>query len=391
MKIYPDVPLLRARWRICVAGTAILAVFAVLGSLPPALDLSASEPAEPVQPAGEPASPAASSVAKRMVERAIEQLAFGAAFDAKIRQRVWVSGREVVGVGTYEQAGRGSACFNLQLTMHDGDGQHALQQVSDGRLAWTRQSIGGEVALKRVDVGRLDQWVQDNYRNLRSRRSPLERGSSAAIQGNKAQTTATGGATPWNGGPTLRPSVRVGGLAEMLDQISRNYYLELASGSLESREVWIVTGTLNDQARQRWGLEVATESASRQRPGLLPTRVIVAIAKADQPETDFGQGLPIRIEYWSDPIAPEPTAGTRRSTSSNKTDANASGKTDVASKSRLISLFEVYSLRPITAPPIERFRFDNLDAEVNFINETDRYLARYGIRLTERQSRSLRR
>ena len=42
---------------------------------------------------------------------------------AKVRETVWATGREVVGVGTYEQAGGGSGRFNLQITMHDGDGQ----------------------------------------------------------------------------------------------------------------------------------------------------------------------------------------------------------------------------------------------------------------------------
>ncbi len=80
-------------------------------------------------------------------------------FHAKVRETVWTNGREVVGVGTYEQAGGGSGRFNLQVTMHDGDGKHRLQQISDGRLAWTRTEIAGKVSLRRVDVGRLDEWV----------------------------------------------------------------------------------------------------------------------------------------------------------------------------------------------------------------------------------------
>ena len=69
-------------------------------------------------------------------------------------------GREVVGVGTYEQAGGGSGQYNLQVTMHDGDGKHRLQQISDGKLAWTRTEIAGKVSLRRVDVGRLEEWVR---------------------------------------------------------------------------------------------------------------------------------------------------------------------------------------------------------------------------------------
>jgi hypothetical protein len=57
----------------------------------------------------------------------------------------------------------------------------------------------------------------------------------------------------------------------------------------------------------------------------------------------------------------------------------------------MVSLIELYSIRPISTPPIGRFRFENQDMEVNYTNDTDRYLHRYGIEITERQSRLLRR
>ena len=44
-------------------------------------------------------------------------------------------------------------CERLEgMTMHDGKGKHTLQQISDGRLAWTRTQIGETVQLQRVDV-----------------------------------------------------------------------------------------------------------------------------------------------------------------------------------------------------------------------------------------------
>jgi len=394
MKIDPNVPRFRSCRGFYFALATILTCNILFGTLPEARWLTGGEPAtletDPALSAASAAKPdtsgqidsdramSASMLAGHMAERVIEQLAYGPAFDAKVRQRVWVSGREVVGVGTYEQAGRGSACFNLQLTMHDGDGQHTLQQVSDGRLAWTRQEIGGEVALKRVDVGRLDQWVQDDYRQKRARENTTLQAKPDTVPAEPVQ-----GSTPWKGGRIVRPSVRVGGLTEMLDQIGRDYFLALSSGSLESTEVWILTGTLTEQARERWGLASDSVTKTSKWPELVPTRVIVAIAKQDYPDIGFGQGLPVRIEYWSDPIAIADVA--------SRGDDEKPKPAREHAKSRLISLLELYSLRPITPPPIERFRFDNLDAEVNFVNETDRYLARYGIRLTERQSRTLRR
>ena len=107
------------------------------------------------------ASPAVSQPrATGLLRQVIWQLAHGPAFIAKVRETVWATGRKVVGVGTYEQSGGGSGQFNLQITMHDGDGRHHFQQISDGKLAWTRSEVSGHVALRRVDVGRLDEWVR---------------------------------------------------------------------------------------------------------------------------------------------------------------------------------------------------------------------------------------
>ncbi len=59
--------------------------------------------------------------ADALMQHAITRLANGSAFDAKLRQRVWTSGREVLGVGTYLQAGLGLliclACLGLNVAV----------------------------------------------------------------------------------------------------------------------------------------------------------------------------------------------------------------------------------------------------------------------------------
>ncbi|MCC9655809.1 hypothetical protein LOC70_08365 [Rhodopirellula sp. JC737] len=318
--------------------------------------------------------------ADRLIAQTIQRIAHGPAFDAKVRQRVWVSGREILGVGTYEQAGQGTGQFNLQVTMLDGDGKHTLQQVSDGRLAWTREQIGEQISLRRVDVGRLDQWVNDSLASLFAR-------------GNPSADTAP-----------LKPSVRVGGWTEMMDTISAEHDLTLQSGQLEGRDVWIVKGTLRDDVRaqrmKEWGRQ--------DWPQLCPTQVVVLIARKDDPEASFGKGLPLRIEYWGDPVHTPKSDDAEQEPESAVANAHDSLTTEnsrlvdeAPSRQRpssqrmlncpLISLIELYSLRPISPPPIGRFRFENQDLDVDFTNETDRYLSRYGIAITERQSRMLRR
>lgn len=319
-------------------------------------DRSASENLEP-QHATEPA--------RRLLGRVIEQIALGPAFDAKIRQRVRVGDREVIGVGTYEQAGEGSGWFNLQVAMHDGDGKHTLQQISDGRLAWTREQIGDKVTLQRVDVGRLDQWIQDAQ-------APVYHSSAASVEPIANH---------------LQPSVRMGAWTEMLERIAADHDLTLAAGQLEQRDVWIVRGKLRADVRAERLAEYGTETW----PELCPTEVVVAIAKSSSVETGFGRGLPLRIEFWSDPAVTPVALPHSPDESDPASPSERSTATASAGPAHLISVIELYSIRPISSPPIGRFRFENQDMEVNFTNDTSRYLSRYGIHITERQSRMLRR
>ena len=349
---YPAVLLALVWASVLVGGVAPSAV----GQTPPTLqNPSASHRPEP---------PQATEPARRLLARVIEQIALGPAFDAKIRQRVRVGDREVIGVGTYEQAGDGSGWFNLQVAMHDGDGKHTLQQISDGRLAWTREQIGEEVTLQRVDVGRLDQWVQGAV-------APVYHQDTAADEPIANH---------------LPPSVRVGAWTEMLERIATDHDLTLASGRLEQREVWIVRGKLRADIREQRLTDFGTETW----PELCPTEVVVAIAKSASVENGFGRGLPLRIEFWSDPAH----ATTTLADSDDDLDVTTTAETEdtaVAVPAHLISVIELYSIRPISSPPIGRFRFENQDMEVNFTNDTSRYLSRYGIHITERQSRMLRR
>ncbi len=295
-------------------------------------------PAADASPAAEQSSPplpVSQPRASQLLQQVTWQLAHGPAFIAKVRETVWATGRKVVGVGTYEQAGGGSGRFNLQITMHDGEGKHHFQQISDGKLAWTRTEVSGNVALRRVDVGRLDEWVR-----------------------------------PQTASAEVAPRLRIGGLTEMLDIVDRDYVVRVDSATLLSAPVWVITGSLREEVRAR----VLEDSGRSQWPALCPTKVRIAVAAGPIAETGFGQLLPTRIEFWSDPVVADPAA-------------------DAASipEGRLITLIELYSIGAITPPPIERFRFDNQDAEVNFVNETQRYIERFGVELTASQRRALQR
>jgi hypothetical protein len=283
---------------------------------------------------GNPSDPEAIALVQQM----LDFIGNGPAFDAKVRETVWTSGREVVGVGTYEQAGGGSGQYNLQVTMHDGDGKHRLQQISDGKLAWTRTEIAGEVSLRRVDVGRLEEWV---------------RGIADQSE--------------------VSPKLKVGAWGEMLDTLQRDYSLRTDTAKLKStpsgqpEPMRVVIGDLKTDRRT----QVLADAERSEWPFLYPTRVHVAVKAKTDKKTGLGHWVPARIEFWSDPIA--------------GTDAEGEPK----SRRRLITLIELYSLRQIEPPRSERFRFENQDAEVNFINETDRYVESYGVNLTQGQRQQL--
>ncbi len=147
----------------------------------------------------------------------------GPAFDAKVRETVWASGREVMGVGTYEQTGGGSGQYVLQISMLDGDGKHRLQQISDGKLAWTRTEIAGEVSLRRVDVGRLEEWV---------------RGTTDESE--------------------LSPKLKVGAWGEMLSTLQRDYFVRMDTARLkleptqEPVPMRVLIGDLKPNRRARY-------------------------------------------------------------------------------------------------------------------------------------------
>ncbi|MEM9587144.1 MAG: hypothetical protein AAGA03_07675 [Planctomycetota bacterium] len=271
--------------------------------------------------------PSADEQANRFMVSVMDRLANGSAFDAKVREKIWTTGREVPGVGTYVQSGQGAGRYRLQVAMHDGVGKHQLQQVADGRLAWTRLAIADRVTLRRVNLGLLRQKLGDH---------PERDGVAISFQ--------------------------VGGFIERLETIRRQYDLRLAVGTLDYRRVWIVSGKLKDEVRE----QILAQSGRGSWPAMCPAQVRVAFAAEDDPQTQFGLGLPVRFEFLTDATS-EP--------------GDASSK--VATGSRLISLIELYSVRPIATPPESHFRFENTDADVNFTDDTQYYLDRLGSSLTE--------
>lgn len=272
----------------------------------------------------------AHQAADRLIRNTMRRLTSGPAFDAKLTQHIWTQaqGREVVGVGRYEQAGEETGWFSMEMMIPTATGKCLLQQMSDGRLAWTREQVGDQVRLRRVDVGRLDELVP----------------------------------SPNDG--RLRPGLRVGGLVELLQRLHTDYRLTRTAGKVDSRRVWVLRGTLRNQVAS--SIEQASNGGAW--PRLYPREVLVAIA-ADDNEQGFGKGLPARIEFWSD--RPDEVDGETNS--------------DQIAKRKLISLLKIYDARPINPAPQQHFSFETGESDVQFINDTERYVQMFGVKLTAKE------
>lgn len=266
-----------------------------------------------------------------LVEKVLEWLTHGPAFEAKLRQRVWAAGREVVEVGRYEQAGRGTGWFRMELQVPIADDKGRWQQTSDGRLVWTREELAGELRFRRVDLGKLEE----SSPRLADRR--LADVSASQLMGNSAAL----GVSPGNWSGKVPPRLRVGGLAEIMDRLAADYDLVVSEGHIEGVPMVVLKGALHAELCEEMGLQGNSELAE-----LVPQHVRVAIplAKIESP-------LPARIEFWS----------------------RAAG--------RLISLLEIYDMTIIESPPVERFQFDVglVPAGNDPVVETDLYLRRFGL------------
>jgi hypothetical protein len=182
----------------------------------------------------------------------LAHLTVGPPLETKLRLRAWAAGESVLAVGSYIQAGRGQGWMRMELQTSIADGKGLWQQTCDGRLAWTREELGDQVRVRRVDLGRL--------------RQPARRANSQPVPA-------------W---------LRVGGLAELIDRIAADYRLTLSRGHIGDQEMWVLKGALRDTLA-----DPLRERAGGTFPQLVPRLVRVAVP-ADQLEAP----LPARIEFW---------------------------------------------------------------------------------------------
>ncbi len=241
---------------------------------------------------------------------------------AKVRHKVDLLGREVLGSGIYLQQGRGAERqLRLELKLQTAGTVSSVQQICDGSNLWVLENVAGRENLLHVDVARL--------RRARPK-SPTA-------------TVADG----WLG---------LGGLPKLLAGLDGSFrFSSVAESRLEELRVWTLEGQwepaklaalLPDQkdAILAGGAVDLTKLAPN-----LPDRVVVHVGCDDL--------FPYRIEYWR---------------------GAAGGKgAKTAEAEKLLVLMELYEVR--LGAPIDPQQFTLPRSPLKPVDRTQAYLDKLGL------------
>lgn len=259
-----------------------------------------------------------------VVRRAIWQAVWGEPVASRVRQKISMFGKELVGVGSYCHAGKGSSKLKWQMRFAAADAVTNYLQISDGRLLWTSQQVEEKIEVNRVDLDPIRERIGS------VRESDLSN-------------------------PLLAMELAVGGQAELLRNLYHRYDWESAVPTkLDQQPVWLLTGEIRQQPpipSARAPIDQAMQSASQT--GLLPQRVRLALGRTEQ--FPF---FPHRIEYFK----------------RKETDGNAIWE--------LITVIEFFEVSAPSSMEPELFQYEVRDTVEAIQDETSKYLPASPLHLT---------
>jgi hypothetical protein len=242
---------------------------------------------------------------------------------AKVRHRIDVLGRPLIGSGIYLQQGRGAGRmlrFDLNLQMSQQSG--SLQQVCDGSNLWMSEDLGTHKELSWVDMARLA----------------------------RAKPKSPGAAPPAN------MWLALGGLSKLLGGIESSFHCgPVAENQLEDLRVW----TVEAQWKPARLIQLLPEQKEAIETGKSVNLAKLAPNLPDLVVLHFGcdDFFPYRIEFW------------RSSNTASDTKANDRGK--------LLVLVELYEVR--LGAPIDPQQFTLARGELKPIDRTPEFLDRLGL------------
>lgn len=214
--------------------------------------------------------------AERIVASSLARIARAETVAIRLRQRVRLGDRVLVGAGRYLQAGQGEEQrFRFETSLTSDSESFEITEVSDGIFCWLHRRVGPDPAtLHRIDIQRV-----------RSRLAEL------------------GASDPADAAPYL------GGLQRNLWWIRQWFrFQEAIAGEIDGRQVWIVEGRWQPETLKLLLPELVAaagpqgEISPEQVPDGFPWVVRLAIGRNDL--------LPCRFEFLAvpgeRPVAPAP-------------------------------------------------------------------------------------
>jgi hypothetical protein len=258
---------------------SILPILAGLAALLHGATVPAQEPpaggnsAPATMPQG--AEPAGSVSGDALVDRVVAAAVGQASIAAKIRHRVELTGRALIGTGLYLQQGRGASTFRLELQLRTTLFATSLQHICDGSHLWILEELDGQKNVAVVDMGRLQRAQA------------------------KSQVPSQPPAT----------LVALAGLPKLLSGLQDNFlFTRVVESRLDELHVWSIEGTWEPAKLAQLLPDQTEKIASGMAVDLsplaanLPHRVVLHVGSDDL--------FPYRIEYWrSEPAEDGEAAG----------------------------------------------------------------------------------
>ncbi len=223
---------------------------------------------------GEPATAAdRAAQAERIVTSSLAGFSRAESVAVKLRQRVRIGDRVLVGTGRYLQVGHGDDLrFRFETTLTGDTETFEIAEICDGLFCWLHRRAGPDPAtLHRIDVQRV-----------RSRLGELHAPDTADT------------------------AMYLGGLQRVLWSARQWFNFEEAvPGDLDGRPVWIVEGRWNPIPLA--ALQPARAEAARQPGGIRPEQLPDGMPWAIRFAIGRGDLVPYRLEYLAIP-GPRPVA-----------------------------------------------------------------------------------
>ena len=314
-------------------------------------------------------TPAEPPSAQQLVNQAAQNIARQPSVEAKLRQRVELFGKFLVGYGSYRQLTIDHRdhrqMFRLEMKLQVADRLTSLLVVSNGTTLWIRRDYGDKQNLAYVNLGRI--------RELALQPAPGSPETGRPETGTP-ETGRPETGRPENGGREIGPEIgglptqwlAMGGLHQLLHGLSASFdFSQPVAAQIGDQPVWQLTGRWKPRMLAQLLPGTPTELAPGDPVGLvdlgklpqhLPTMVVLALGRDDQFPL-----FPYRIEYRRLNGAQRPgSAGPARGPASY----------------RAVATMELFEVRHYVVEPRD-FDFQPGDQQVE--DRTDVFLRRLGL------------